>query len=77
MGRLHPPEYFAESVINPSAVIEPERGYAAADGSSKMPSYSESLTVQETIDLVAYLRQLRPPASRSPGQGGSGGHSTH
>jgi cytochrome c1 len=77
MGRLHPPEYFAESVINPSAVIEPERGYAAADGSSKMPSYSESLTVQETIDLVAYLRQLRPPASRIPGQGGSGGHSTH
>jgi hypothetical protein len=77
MGQLHPPEYFAESLINPSAVIEPKRGYAAADGSSKMPSYSDSLTVQETIDLVAYLRQLRPPVSRAPGQGGSGGHTTH
>jgi hypothetical protein len=28
-------------------------GYAAPDGSSKMPSYGDSLTLQETIDLVA------------------------
>jgi mono/diheme cytochrome c family protein len=77
MGRLHPPEYFAEAIINPSVVVEPNRGYAAADGSSKMPAYGESLTVQETIDLVAYLRQLRPPAAAAPGQHGSGGHTTH
>ena len=63
MGPLHPPEFFAESIINPSAVVERGRGYGAADGSSKMPSYGDSLTVQETIDLVAYLRQLRPPAA--------------
>jgi hypothetical protein len=74
MGQLHPPEYFAESIINPSAVIERGRGYAAPDGSSKMPSYSESVTVQETIDLVAFLRQLRPPAASTSGRGG---HSTH
>jgi cytochrome c1 len=77
MGRLHPPEYFAEAIINPGAIVEPNRGYASADGSSKMPSYGESLTVQETIDLVAYLRQLRPPAASAPGQGGSRGHTTH
>jgi len=74
MGPLHPPEYFAESIINPGAVVDRGRGYAAADGSSKMPSYGDSLTIQETIDLVAYLRQLRPPATPARGQGG---HSTH
>jgi mono/diheme cytochrome c family protein len=78
MGRLHPPEYLAESIINPGAVVERNRGYAAPDGSSKMPSYGESLTVQEAVDLVAYLRQLRPPPGASaPRQGGHGGHPTH
>lgn len=77
MGPLHPPEYFAEALINPGAVIEPNRGYAAADGSSKMPSYGDSLTIQEAIDLVAYLRQLRPPAGPEPARDGSGGHATH
>ena len=74
MARLHPPEYFAEAIINPGAVVERGRGYAAADGSSKMPLYGDVLTLQETIDLVAYLRQLRPPAAPARGQGG---HSTH
>ena len=74
MGPLHPPEFIAESIINPSAVVERNRSYAAADGSSKMPSYGDSLTIQETIDLVAYLRQLRPPAAPA---GGHKGHSTH
>lgn len=74
MGPLHPPEFFAEAIINPSAVIERGRGYAAADGSSKMPTYGDVLTLQEAIDLVAYLRQLRPP----PGAGAKhGGHTTH
>jgi cytochrome c553 len=72
MGPMHPPEYLAESIINPSAVVERNHGYASPDGSSKMPSYADSLTLQETIDLVAYLRQLRPPAASAPG-----GHSGH
>jgi mono/diheme cytochrome c family protein len=76
MAQAHPPEYFAESIINPGAVIERGRGYAAADGSSKMPSYADSLTIQDTIDLVAYLRQLRPPPAPARGQGGHGGHTT-
>ena len=70
MAPLHPPEYFAESIINPGAVIERDRGYAAPDGSSKMPSYGESLTIQEAIDLVAFLRQLKPPAAPARGHGG-------
>ena len=78
MGALHPPEFFAESIINPNAFVERGHGYAAADGSSKMPSYGDSLTIQETIDLVAYLRQLRPPAAgaAAPAAGGHGGHTT-
>jgi hypothetical protein len=64
MGPLHEPEYFVEAIVNPSAVIESGKGYEAADGSSKMPSYSDSMTVQEFIDLVTYLRALPPPAPR-------------
>lgn len=74
MVPLHPPEFFAESIINPGAVIERGRGYAAADGSSKMPAYGDALTLQETIDLVAFLRQLKPPAGRASGHGT---HKTH
>ena len=59
------PEFFAESIINPSAVVERNHGYAASDGSSKMPSYGDSLTLQETIDLVAYL-------TAAPAAGGLG-----
>jgi hypothetical protein len=76
MGSLHPPEFLAESIINPNAVVERNKGYASADGSSKMPSYNDSLTIQETIDLVAYLRQLRPPPGAAPGHGGHSGHAT-
>jgi mono/diheme cytochrome c family protein len=69
MGPLHPAEYFAESIINPSAAIETGKGYAAPDGSSKMPSYNDSITVAEVIDLVAYLSSLRPPAAGAPARG--------
>jgi hypothetical protein len=79
MGPLHEPEYFVEAVVNPSAVIEPGRGYEAPDGSSKMPSYTDSMTVQELIDLVAYLRALRPPDATPAGskEGDSGEHDAH
>lgn len=75
MGPLHEAEYFAEAIINPSAAIEVSKGYAAPDGSSKMPSYNDTITVQEVIDLVAYLRALKPPASPKPAAGG--GHDKH
>jgi len=60
MGPLHEAEYFVEAIVNPSAVIEKGKGYQAADGSSKMPSFNDSMTIQEAIDLVAFLRALKP-----------------
>jgi mono/diheme cytochrome c family protein len=71
MGPLHEAEYFVEAIINPSAVIEKGKGYQAADGSSRMPSFNDSMTVQEAIDLVAFLRALKP----APGK--PAGHRTH
>ena len=70
MGPRHEVDYFAEAIINPSAVIEKGKGYQAADGSSKMPSFNELLSVQELIDLVAFLRALKPPSE-------GGGHAGH
>ena len=61
MGPAHEAEYFVQAIINPNVVIERGKGYEAADGSSKMPSFNDTLTVQELLDLVAYLKALRPP----------------
>jgi len=61
MGPLHPLEYFAESIINPNVVVSSQ--YRRDDGKSTMPSYSEKMTVQELIDVSAYLASLRPPAT--------------
>ena len=58
MGPLHPLEYFAESVMNPNAVVGKQ--YRGPDGKSTMPSYNEKMTVQELIDLSAYLASLKP-----------------
>ncbi|MFZ1061748.1 MAG: hypothetical protein WAP47_21450 [Candidatus Rokuibacteriota bacterium] len=56
-----------------NAVIEPGKGYAAPDGSSKMPSFNDSVTVQGVVDLVAFLRGLKPPGA----VGSPGGHRQH
>ena len=56
----HPPEFLAESIVNPNAVIDEPR-FRAPDGSSRMPSFNDSMTVQEVIDLVAFLKHLTPP----------------
>jgi mono/diheme cytochrome c family protein len=79
MGPLHEAAYFVEAIVNPNAVVDRGRGYEAADGTSKMPSYNDSLTVQELIDLVAYLKTLRPPATGPAGSGAGapGGHDVH
>ena len=58
MGGMHPAEYFAESIVNPNAVIVTGPGFTGPDGLSIMPDYRDSLTLAETIDLVAYLRSL-------------------
>jgi mono/diheme cytochrome c family protein len=84
MGPLHEAEYFAEAIINPNAVIEQGKDYEAPDGSSKMPSYNDLVTAQEVIDLVAYLKGLKPPTdvpatqgSRSRSGGDQGTHGGH
>jgi uncharacterized protein involved in high-affinity Fe2+ transport len=59
MGDHHPVEYFAESILNPNAIIVMGPGYTDADGMSIMPDYRDTLTVAELIDLVAYVKSLR------------------
>ena len=58
MGAMHPAEYFAESIVNPNAVIISVPGFTGPDGLSIMPDFRDSLTLAETIDLVAYIRSL-------------------
>ena len=58
MGSNHPAEYFAESIINPNAVIVLGPGHTGPDGLSIMPDFRDSLTLAETIDLVAFIRSL-------------------
>jgi hypothetical protein len=66
-GDQHPVEYFAESILDPNAVIVTGPGHTGPDGLSIMPDFRDSLTLAETIDLVAYLRSLA----------GGGGHDHH
>ena len=58
MGPMHPVEFFAESIMNPNAVVP--KGYRAADGKSPMTDFTEKMTVRELIDVSAYLASLRP-----------------
>jgi hypothetical protein len=73
MGSAHEVVYFVEAIVNPNAAVERGKGYDAADGSSKMPSFNDTLTVQELVDLVAYLR---PPPAPAGASGGHGAHAT-
>jgi sulfur-oxidizing protein SoxX len=66
MAGMHPLEFFAESIVNPNAVIDAdakERGYVGPDGRSKMPDFSDVVTVKQLADLATYLNSL-----------GGGGH---
>ena len=69
MGAMHPAEYFAEAIINPNASVAwrikhhkaEKQKFLGADGTSKMPSYNGAMTVQQLIDVVAYLKSLNSP----------------
>jgi mono/diheme cytochrome c family protein len=67
MGAHHPAEYFAQSIVDPNAVIVAGSGFTGPDGRSVMPDYRDSLTFTELVDLVAYLKSL----------GGDEGHGAH
>ncbi|MDH3600928.1 MAG: cytochrome c, partial [Candidatus Tectomicrobia bacterium] len=55
---------FAESVVNPNAVIVTGEGYIGPDGRSSMPEYNE-MTLAQLIDLVAYLKSLGAPSAHT------------
>jgi mono/diheme cytochrome c family protein len=62
MASMHPPEYLAESLVNPNAVIDhdaKEKGYVGDDGKSKMPDYNDTFTVRQLADITAYLASLK------------------
>ena len=58
MGPLHPIEFFAESVMNPNAVVP--KAFRQSDGKSPMTDFTEKMTVRELIDVSAYITSLRP-----------------
>jgi hypothetical protein len=60
----------AESVVNPNRVIVLGPGHTGADGLSTMPGYAESLTLQQLVDVVAYLRSLTGLGAVTPTAGG-------
>jgi Cu/Ag efflux protein CusF len=57
MGGLHPVEFFAESIMNPNAVVPKE--YRDSDGKSPMTNFTEKMTVKELIDVSAYVASLK------------------
>jgi uncharacterized protein involved in high-affinity Fe2+ transport len=69
MGRIHPREYIAESILFPNAVIVDEPGATGPDGLSTMPSYADSLSVTQWLDLVAYLKGLTEGGEHPESQG--------
>jgi len=64
MGGHHPPAYFAESMLNPDAVIVDGPNCSGADGRSNMPRYPD-MTVAQLADLVAYLVSLNDGTGHS------------
>jgi len=44
--------------MNPNRVIVIGPRYTGPDGLSRMPSYSETMTLKQLVDVVAYLRSL-------------------
>jgi len=40
-------------------VIVQGPGYTGLDGLSKMPSYADSMTLKQLVDVVAYLKSLK------------------
>jgi Cu/Ag efflux protein CusF len=58
MGPMHPAEFFAESIMNPSAVVP--KAYRLGNGESPMTDFTAKMTVKELIDVAAYVASLKP-----------------
>ena len=48
--------YLVTSVIDPSFALAPHMKAQTLDGESRMPGYSDQLTVRQLTDLVAFLQ---------------------
>jgi mono/diheme cytochrome c family protein len=57
MGAHHPPAYFVEAILSPSAVLVQGTGWASASGRSTMPAYPD-MTIADLTDVVAYLGSI-------------------
>lgn len=64
MGGHHPPEYFAEAILNPDAVLIEGPGYISDSGRSTMPAYPD-MSLRDLADLVAYIGSLQSPPANS------------
>jgi hypothetical protein len=51
-----PKEYLAESIIKAHTVVAAP-GYVVKDGKASMGNYNHFMTIQEMIDIVAFLTQ--------------------
>jgi hypothetical protein len=51
-----PKEYLAESIIRAHTVVAAP-GYTVKEGKAAMGNYNHFMTIQEMIDLVAFLKQ--------------------
>jgi len=58
MGPLHPVEFFAESIMHPNAVVP--KAHREPDGTSPMTDFTSKMTVEELIDVSAYVASLKP-----------------
>ncbi|MBI2177097.1 MAG: c-type cytochrome [Candidatus Tectomicrobia bacterium] len=66
IGGAHPPEYFFEALLNPNRVIIQGPGYSDKQGLSTMPNYNDVMTLEEAVNLVAYLKSLTGPEEGHP-----------
>jgi cytochrome c5 len=58
-----PKEYLAESVIKPHTIVAAP-GYTVKEGRAAMGEYNHFLSVQELIDLVAFLKHGTKPVGK-------------
>lgn len=58
-----PNEYLAESIIKPHTIVAAP-GYVVKEGRAAMGEYNHFLTVQELVDLVAFLKKGTKASSK-------------
>ena len=67
MAGHHTSEFIAESIVNPSAVIDKGEGYEGPDGSSKMPSWAVPPSSRTRSEPSAHVQDLEKSFARHLG----------